>query len=413
MDEWVRKPEGGYVLVPAWAIVAAWNGYRKGSLRFGDVRIFLASFEVRARRCRVRAGCRPRWAAGELAGVAGLRDLGRATAGVRRLEASGLLTWCSDGPRTPVKEPAELRDTTPTPEQRLLLTNERRRVPIPRRTLRRLCTATRPVLLATALGHLLRCVYWRRLGVSARGLCKAGWVAELFGVDARNVKAARGQLESIGLLRREATPQRVLNRWGQAVIWNLAWKPRSEESPPPRQARRRGSPPPIETGISLREMRNQQPAYAARGAFGHGLGRIERSDLDDCVRLRELHVVAAAVGLVSDGEAGRLRMFAAAARARRVGTSNPAGLFATIVSRGLWHHLSARDEDRGLRFMLSGGRSNRSRRQPAAPESTARVVATLMRSLSGKAKGGYREPMPSPAGEASTGSGPSPMSTQS
>lgn len=408
MDEWTKKPEGGYVPVPAWAIVSVWNGYRQGKLRFGDVRLWLAAFEVRARRCRVRRGCRPRWEPAELAGVAGLRNLGRASTGLRRLEGVGLLTWGSSGAVTPTGEPASMGEAGLTADQRNQLRNDRRMVPVPRRTLRFLCSTTRPVLLATALGHLLRCVYWRRRGVSPRGLCKAGWVARLFGVDARNVKAARGCLESLGLLRREPTPQHVLNRWGQAVVWNMAWDPR--ESPPQTTSGRRGTPPPKRTGISLRELRNQEPRPARRGVFGHALGRVERGDLADPGRLEELHARASAAGLVGEGLAGKLRVFAAAARARRVGSINPVGLFAAIVTRGLWGHLSGIDEEGGRRLQRSGGAATerRARTPNAPPVSVAQVVAGLMRSLPGS---GQREVSSSgQSGAASTacGSGPSP-----
>lgn len=47
-----------------------------------------------------------------------------------------------------------------------------------------------------------------------------------------------------------------------------------------------------------------------------------------------------------ESRAGRLRFFAAAQHALRIGGKNPCGVFVTILCRGLWSYISRSDEDR-------------------------------------------------------------------
>src|SRR5439155_27240615 len=131
--------------------------------------------------------------------------------------------------------------------------NNRPRVPVPRRLLRFLAGGCGRVVTATILGHLLCCLYYRQGYCKADGFCKASWIAKVFSVNVRNVKAARRQLEAIGLLQRIEVPQWVRNRYGQKMTINLQWEPpvieASAESPvgelpPPPQFSTPELPPP-------------------------------------------------------------------------------------------------------------------------------------------------------------------------
>jgi hypothetical protein len=66
-----------------------------------------------------------------------------------------------------------------------------RRIPVPRRLVRFLAKGCSRVALATMLGHLFRCLYYRQGHYRAEGLSKASWIAEVFGVSLRAVKTAR------------------------------------------------------------------------------------------------------------------------------------------------------------------------------------------------------------------------------
>ena len=96
-------------------------------------------------------------------------------------------------------------------------------MPVPRRILRLLAGGARPALIATILGHLLRCLYLKSGKCSARGRVKASWIAETFGVGLRRVKEARQELIAMGWLIPLEAGQWELNRWGAHVRINLDW----------------------------------------------------------------------------------------------------------------------------------------------------------------------------------------------
>lgn len=93
-------------------------------------------------------------------------------------------------------------------------------------------------------------------------------------------------------------------------------------------------------------------------------------------------------------QADALKFAAAAVHARRVGTRNPAGLFAKVVRGGLWAYISLDDEARGrvVAHRLLPERSYVQARQPgrprvahepveASPEYLRRVRSMILASL--------------------------------
>src|SRR5207245_9388984 len=114
--------------------------------------------------------------------------------------------------------------------------NLHRRVPVPRPTLRLLALGCRATVIATILGHLIRCLYAhaRPLRCVSGGWCKASWIAAVFEVDRRRIKAARRHLATLGWLELGTVPQHTLNRWGSYVYVRLTW-----DRPPHATARRR------------------------------------------------------------------------------------------------------------------------------------------------------------------------------
>ncbi len=75
------------------------------------------------------------------------------------------------------------------------------------------------------------------------------------------------------------------------------------------------------------------------------LRHVQASDLRDDDRLRRLLRQAVARGWLKDSQADQLRGFAAAEHALRVGTQNPAGLFAWMLRRRCWSFITSADED--------------------------------------------------------------------
>jgi hypothetical protein len=343
------QPHGGFVFVSAAGLLATWWSYKAGLIEFRDVRAWLACHELKARRCTLEKGRLPRYSEPELGRLIGGVGGEHVRVTLRRLQSASLVTWSSTS--------IDLRTTTESlPSDAVSFVesvrNHRRRIPVPRPLVRLLARERRPVLVATALGHLLRCMYFRKGQCEPLGLCKSSWVAEVFGVDERNVKAARSELEAKGVLVREQTPQLVMNRHGLAVRINLDWPGAAVESPPRTALSTTQSPRPRETGISSsRRSENQKlgapspSGVRKRTGRGPNLSRVTREDLGDPNRLCRLFQQAQARGWVGRSEAERLKFFAAAEHARRFARRSAEGLFVSVVKHGLWHHLTLADED--------------------------------------------------------------------
>lgn len=354
-----KKPDGGFVSIPAMAFIAAWWAYRRGYIGLVDFRVWLACFELRARRSQAREGTVPEYKVEELRPLVGGVGGEHSRASLRRLRAVGLIRWSLTSVEAGMVDGVEKLDTDGELDaKRTLLTNHRRNVPVPRRMLCFMCKCRRPVLLATWAGHLLRCLYHRGLTCRPTGLCKASWIAEVFEVDARNVKAARAVLVEWGMLVPGTAPQWVLNRHGLPVTVNLAWDRDRLRKPPPLGAiSTTGSPPPRETGNSVHRSENQQPERPQADGVRTRTGRGGRPGHVTLPMLRSVSGIdlfwqyAAERGYCGRSESDRLRVFGAAAHALRVGQRNPCGLFATVVRRRLWSHISLEDEDRGRRGM--------------------------------------------------------------
>ncbi|MBA5868343.1 MAG: hypothetical protein GDA67_16745 [Nitrospira sp. CR1.3] len=273
---------------------------------------------------------------------------------IRRLSNAGLLEWSERQIRIPAPS-WNCGDDRDAELQRMveLVTNHRRKVPVPRRTLRFLARISQPVTIATVLGHLLRCLFYRNGMCQPVGRCKASWVADVFGVDVRNVKAARRHLGDIGWLVVEHSPQTAMNRWGAMVTLQLKWRfgdaRHPVKMPPPPLKSDAESPPPREYWKLSSRTEDQKPAQSVRiGACAPPmpiLRNVRLEDLHNPHRLDVLLEEAQRRHLVPAGEAARLRFHAAAAHAVRLGKRNPPGLFASIVVRGLWSFLGGIDED--------------------------------------------------------------------
>jgi hypothetical protein len=215
------KPQGGYLLIPAVRLALAWWAYREKLIRLVDLRVWFAACEMVARRCGRPAPLPRRFGLDELQRLTGLSPR-RLKASLRRLEDAGLLTWSEAAIAFPavaggVPMPAAFRrflDQIP---------NHRRLVPVPRRILRLLAGGARPALIATILGHLVRCLYLKGGKCLPVGRVKASWIADTFGVGLRRVKQARQELIRLGWLVPLESRQWALNRWGALVRINLDW----------------------------------------------------------------------------------------------------------------------------------------------------------------------------------------------
>lgn len=363
----LRKPVGGFLFVRAYELLWVYAAFRANLLRWRDVRVWFACREALARRQRLAKGQSANYSLGELHGLVGGVGGEHLKASLRRLEAAGLLRF-TEHAITFATSPDELRfDLSGFWTMVEDLGQKNRKVPIPRRTVRFIAGGLRKSVACTAIGHVLRCCYFRNGEYTAEGSCSASWVATLFGLDERSVKTGRKHLVNIGWLTVVESDHWHRQRHGGRAVVNPAWsrpvtvgEGGSETKPPPRFADLPTKPPPplILNSELLTESKNQKPAPSGpAGVFNEGdeskkpptMRHVEPEDLRDTTRTLELFEDAAKRGLVKASEADRLQFVAAAERAISVGTSNPPGLFVRIVRGKLWHHLTNDDEDAATR----------------------------------------------------------------
>src|SRR6266567_1581456 len=175
-----KKPHGGFHFLIVQQLCLVWWAYRSRLIQLRDLRVWFAAHEMVARRCQLAPDQVSDYTPKELHGLVG-------GVGGEHLRAA------------------------------------QRRVPVPRQAVRLIAGGCRATVIATMLGHLIRCLYYRDHHCISGGWCKASWIAEVFGVDLRSVKAARKHLVAIGWLQTVPTPQRLCNRWGSYTRISLSW----------------------------------------------------------------------------------------------------------------------------------------------------------------------------------------------
>ena len=217
------KPKGGYRIIAAALLAAAWWAYRQKLIRLVDLRVWFAAHEMDARRCRVEQDCPSKFNLRELQRLTGL-SIKRLKDSLRRLQTARLLSWSETALGFP-ESSDELTVDDPAAFRAFLdqIPNLDRKVPVPRRTLRLLAGGARPALIATVLGHLLRGLYLKSGKCLDRGRVKASWIADVFEVSLRRVKHARQELIASGWLIPLDADQWALNRWGAHFRINLDW----------------------------------------------------------------------------------------------------------------------------------------------------------------------------------------------
>ena len=329
-----RKPHGGFCFIHERSIHAAWSYLRSGDIQLRDLRVWLACHELIARRCEIEAGRKPCFTHAELRRLVGTTAEQHVRSSLKRLETHGLVQFFEDEVQV---IPHEVSD------------NPGRPVPVPRPLLRLLARSTGRAFIATTLGHLLRCLFYKRGRCCSGGWCKASWVAEVFDVSVRAVKEARATLLKLGVFRMLRADQLRLNRLGKPLVVCLSWVGGSA----PRRARSttESAPPREHKKLSYRRVDHQKPARAADSAGARkraeapDLSNVTADDLARPMRLAMLFKQARLRGWVSRTQSHILNVYAAAAHALRVGRRNPCGLFIWIVANSAWHVLSCDDED--------------------------------------------------------------------
>jgi len=398
-----KKPAGGFVLLAAGGLFAPWWLRKLGVIRALDFRAYFALLEMRERRCGCGepGGRDPEYSLrelGNLCGGAGERELRKS---LRRLKRAGLVREFTRTSLVLARGPDDLtlddEARAVLDEQLGFLRSPRRLVPFPRRMVRLLASGACYTFAGVILGTAIATLFYRRGEVTSRGAYKASWLADAFGLSERTVYRHRNYLaQELGWLRVIDSHQLDQNARGLLVEVDLDWEfaapagaepsdgageqererppvgpaaPADCQAPRPEIGARLSGPrgsykEPFQEGdlnnkpvpgIGIYQPRIQEsnprriperpPAAGARP----NLKRVTLDDLKDPKRLLALHGQAVGEGLVTGSEHDRLQFFAAAERARTVGSKNPPGLFVRIVRSGLWRFLSQDDEDAARR----------------------------------------------------------------
>lgn len=390
--EGVRKPAGGFCFIRGTALLSAWAAYRGGQIQLVDLRVWFACREASARRCAIRKGRAPQYQIDEIRTLVGgtNRRIGES---LRKLGRLGFVAWSDASVEFPEEVGSSFQDGFT--EILDLVPNHKRLVPVPRRIIRRIAHGERRICIATILGHLLRCLYYKGGLCLPEGTCKASWIADVFGVDVRNVKSARKHLVSVGWLIPVATRQVHLNRFGARFRINLEWPSRNDINPLAKRSLLQakstiGSPPPYkDKKLSTRNEKPETRGSGPAGVFEEGKGKgpqlrnVRMEDLNSASSLCELFRQAVGEGVVKGSDMDRLNFFAAAEHARAVGTRNPCGLFVAIVRRGLWQHISLDNED-AAKARLRGLAEARGQRSVAGGNSKVASKQGIGESLPGR-----------------------------
>jgi hypothetical protein len=377
-----REPSGGYEGISVTQLSMVWWAYQSRLISKLGLRAYFGCWELETRRRLSGGKYQPSLAGlqklvgGPLKeGKAGLRPV------VDRLLVLGLLSTCSKEGISFASSPEDIRHEDKSGLEAMLeeMRGVTRKVPVPRRIIRRLAGGLSKARTAVVIAHLIRCLFYRKAeGINPVGCCKASWIADAFGITERSVYDARSYLAlELGWLIPQDNSQRILNRDGLWVTVNLDWGheakavPASEPLAPELSTEKgRGEAPsenessgpqaeiaghfsgPIENKNPLTGSNNQKPAsggpagvqVSKSGSEKPTLRDVVPEDLRDTARLLELHEQAVEQKLVTTSEADRLKFVAGAEHAKAVG-SKPCKLFAWIAWKGRWEFITQADED--------------------------------------------------------------------
>lgn len=394
---------GRYRRVTVTQLAMAWWLYREGYITRRQLRITFAAHEMAERRRYSGpedTRQKPLYRFIELKALVGGRGSKSAdrdlSADVKRLRDIGLVKI---EPRaiTFARSAADL--TVPGPIGAFAnflaeLPNQRRSIPVPRRTLRALAAGFSRAETAYMIAALIRSVYWHKETGLTRtdGRTKGSWIADVFGVSRRAVTAARGHLIQIGWLQPKDPPQWALNKWGVHDVVNVDWEPskaldeqtagaveNTDKQAGEAEVETGGSATPIspksagtaspyinssspssKESLETRKLGFDTPGPPMLGSrtknasskpkLRPSLRDVVPSDLGSPEALLILYAQAIAAGLATNSTAGQLEFLAFTQRARTRGR-RPGALLLWLLSNGKREFITQADEDAAARLL--------------------------------------------------------------
>ncbi len=362
--------EHGFRTITPVELANVFAAFTAGKIGTGSLRVYFGCHELvaireAARRARRRGGnrgaTRVRYSAEELERLTGLSAVATRRA-LARLQRAGLVQYSP--------ECIEFATAAADGSEALMETlrckrSGRRPIPFPRPVLRFLANCGSIAITKTMVAYVVRALSLSRQSaeVRSRGTVKVSWIVRAMGISERAVRYARKQLIELGWIGEDTgSTQWKLNRDGAYFIINLAWGPVTRDKParefaPPGLEKRTAFAPPIEDLKTSIEAKDQETARSdGAGVSAWSGGRppsfrdIQAQDLRSFGRLESLYHQAATMGVVQASEARALDFIAAAVRAREA-CGDSVRIFAGIVRRGLWSHLTQAQEDRARRAL--------------------------------------------------------------
>jgi hypothetical protein len=356
--------EGGYQPVTPIFLGNLLTHFFKRTISWPAVRIAFACLEMSAiREAAIKS--KPKWKKkkgefneyrrqeiSELTGL-NLRAIGK---GLSQLNAASVLKFNAKQiqfANTPQTEATELTELL------CCRRGARRLIPVPRRAIRFVAGETSSTLARVMIAYWVRGLSLRRISpqIGARGTVKANWIADIFQLSLRSVRYAQAKLRSSGWIGKDTgSKQWKLNRDGAYFEINVQWKI-SKAVPvvnfaPPVTRKCIAIAPPIENKFTPSELKNQSTALKAgvlkpkkeMRVTKPSIYRIFQTDLFDKGRIEMLFLQAVQLGWARQCEADRLKFFGAAIRARQA-AGDPERIFAGIVRKRLWKHVTSRQEN--------------------------------------------------------------------
>lgn len=351
----IQKPDGGFVPAHVSVICRLWSDRRHTDItqtRLGKLlalRVYFAALDMGA---VGRGAYRP----AEICNRIGVKPTGYNQAQVRR--AAEALT----GLGALKKSGSAIRSadvgTTPMLER---IKKGRRRVPLPRRLVRRLARTSHEARMATMLGTFIRCLHSNRDSLDRAGRVQPTWIADVFGVTRSSAHRILNELVQEGVIEQLETATWAKRRWGtktrvrlnqlKATTVTTAKPPRARADRALDQKKRapfgrsclNHHPVSNET-----EKKYHHPAQSRqRGVSSSGaLRQITSEQLGDPHELRRRFD---AQGGGSDAD--WIRWVSCAKRALRLADRNPGGFFRAMITKELHHHIANEDEDRAVNWL--------------------------------------------------------------
>ena len=399
---------GRYRRITTHQIIMMWWLYRAGHITLRQLRIIFAAHEMAEQRSYTPADDRrkPLYRREEilhLVGGRGSKSAARAISrDVQHLGSLGV-AMISDHSITFADsiEQIHVDDVSGFWEMFQQIKNSRRKVPVPRRTLRALAGGFRRSETGYMLMALIRSVFWHKDQEAYRidGRMKLSELATTFMLDRKSVSSARTHLIELGwLIPYTNTPQQMINRFGVHDVINVDWEPANDAelstetvdqpvheavektdmptvggrgdvarfpSPPPDSVARFPSPykqvssssrnqnkklrstapEPSVVSIKPEGGSRKKEAYRDRQAANKpNIHRILPEHLRSPYTLHELYRQAVATNLISDCEGWKSSFFAMANRARTRG-HNPGALLLWLIKQRKHEFVTLADEE--------------------------------------------------------------------